>query len=99
MKPRIIRPTEIARRIRTALEALAKSMEQQASPQRSLVHEEVLRDLSAWMELGDALQLMNYVTEARIKCVRCGAGRGITRASGAHCLECARQLRNEIAAG
>lgn len=57
--------------------------------------ETVLRELMTLFELPDAMFLLRLVTEARVICAKCNAGRSITRTSGPYCLGCARKVRLE----
>ncbi len=77
----------LAAELETATEAYARAARAGA-----------VADLAKWMEHHEAAALITIMTDARLRCRVCDKAALTSRMSGAVCIGCARQLRNEAEA-
>lgn len=72
--------------------AIARAANQMAN---GAAPETVLLDLAQWLAPDEAIGLMRLVRTPRMRCDRCNNCVSLARASGDHCLGCARAVRKE----
>lgn len=93
-RPNVIRPTEVAEAISSALMRYAREIEALlAYPLREPSKELHLRQLMTTFEFDEAVRLLRFVGEMRIRCSSCNRGFSYTRASGEKCIACAQQAK------
>lgn len=85
-KQRFIPPTEVADEIAASLRRLAQDVEMER-------RETILRDLLTVFEQHEAMALIKFIVEPRIRCLKCNAGRSLSRSADGHCIPCFQAMR------